>query len=157
MVVVAIQRPFGSDQPAEGVTERSAARVADGEVIKPRAAWWRRTAAGGFPRVEPDVMVVAARGHEQRVRPLEHDVETEDVHVERAHPGEVVRLEVDVPDVDAGVDRSRCSLSRLDSRLEPRVAGRGAGQVLHVHVTGTPGLFACFHLPSWPVIQTLEN
>src|SRR5919199_45591 len=121
MVVVAIQRPFGSDQPAEGVTERSAARVADGEVIKPRAAWWRRTAAGGFPRVEPDVMVVAARGH-----------------VERAHPGEVGRLEVDVPDVHARVDRSRCSLPRLDSRIEPRVAGPGAGQVLHVHVTGNP-------------------
>jgi hypothetical protein len=68
-----------------------------------------------FPRVEAEVVVIAAGGHEQDVagRPppgdvpgLEDDIEAEDVDVERTHPVDVRRAQVHVPDANLRVGRS---------------------------------------------------
>ena len=73
------------------------------------------SAARRLPRVEAEVMVIAAGGDEEDVArraPAGHvarlgdDVEAEDVDVEAAHAVDVGRAQVDVADGDARVDRA---------------------------------------------------
>src|SRR5205823_9923805 len=87
-----------------------------------------RRSAGRLPRVEPEVMVVAARGHEQDVpgRPpprhvarLVHDVEAEDADIELAYPVDVGGAQVHVADPQVRVDRVLRALIRLDWSLWP--------------------------------------
>ena len=65
-------------------------------------------AALALPGVQPDVVVVAARRDERRLRavPL-RQLETKDTAVERQRTFQVGDLQVDVADPGAGVDRAR--------------------------------------------------
>jgi hypothetical protein len=60
-------RPVDLAQPAQGVPERGAARVADRDVVEACNAVRLRPAACRLPRVEGEMVVVAAGGDEQRV------------------------------------------------------------------------------------------
>jgi hypothetical protein len=51
-------------------------------------------------------MVVAAGGHERRPGQARGELEAQDADVEVEDPVEVCDLEMDVADVDAGVDRA---------------------------------------------------
>ena len=74
-------------------------------------------------RVQPDVVVIAARRQEgQLITDPAGDLEAEDVAVEGDGAVEVGHLEVDMADLGAGIDRVSCrQLSRA-----PRTPGIGA-------------------------------
>ena len=83
-------------------------------MVQPGDAVGLRLAAGRLPGVEAEVVVVAARGHEQDVARraparyvsrLGDDVEAEDVDVEPAHAVDVGCPQVHVPDPHARIDR----------------------------------------------------
>src|SRR5205823_10269374 len=88
--------------------ERSPGRIPDREVVEPgRATRWR-SAATALPGVHPDVMVIAASGYEGRLRPEALlQLEAEHVAVEGERAVDVSDLEMDVPDVDTGIDRRK--------------------------------------------------
>jgi hypothetical protein len=55
---------------------------------------------------QPDVVVVAARRHERRLRPVPlRQLEAEDAAVEPQRPLQVGDLQVDVADANAGINR----------------------------------------------------
>jgi hypothetical protein len=83
-------------------------------------------AARGLPGVEPQVVVVAARGEEEdvagraparHVAGLEDHVEAHDVDVEGADAVDVRGAQMDVADADAGIDRVRRALAGGDVAL----------------------------------------
>ena len=66
---------------------------------KARAAGRRRRAAPALPSVEADVMMVAIRRQEHRLRTVAlRDVETEHITIESRGPGQVGDLEMHVTD-----------------------------------------------------------
>src|ERR1051326_5638546 len=84
VVARAAQRDPGLEHAADGIAERGARRVADRDVVEARRPRRRRRRTLGLPRVQADVMVVAARGHERgRVAHSLHHVEAENVAVDR--------------------------------------------------------------------------
>jgi hypothetical protein len=96
------------------------------DVVQPGDPVGLRRAAGGLPRVEAQVVVVAAGRQEQdvaRAAParhvprLEHDVEAEDADVERAHPVDVGGAQVHVADANVRVDRVLRGLDGVDGTL----------------------------------------
>ena len=98
------------DEPAERVRERGAVGIADREVEEARVPGRRRRAAAALPRVQADVVVIAARGDERRVLAhplLQLEAEHADVEVERAL--DVGHLQVDVADLVARIDRTPSS------------------------------------------------
>src|SRR5205085_3258262 len=108
------------------VFEPVARRVPDRDVVQPGDAVRLRPTAGGLPRVEAEVVVVAARGDEEDVprrAPARHvtalgdDVEAEDVDVEPAHAVDVRRPQMDVADRHARVDRTWAAGARLHVAL----------------------------------------
>jgi hypothetical protein len=109
------QRPAGRLQPAHRVGEVGAARIDDRHVVQAGHAVRLRRPARGLPRVEAEVMVVAAGGQEQHVARrapardvarLGDDVEAEDADVEAADAVDVGGAQVDVPDPRARGDRA---------------------------------------------------
>ena len=85
--------------------EGLAIREPDGDVVETRRAGRRRRAARGLPRVQPDVVVVAAGGDERRL--VAHPrllLEAEDVAPEAERTVEIRDLQMHVADVDARVE-----------------------------------------------------
>ena len=108
VVARAVERDARVEHAAERVRERPAVRVADRR--RGRGPWCSAAAASRrrLPRVQPDVVVVAARRDEGRlVAEALLELEAEHAALERERPVDVRDLEVDVPDVDARVDRHR--------------------------------------------------
>src|SRR5205807_8709307 len=77
VVVEAVEEPAGPGQPPEGVTQRGTGRVADRDVVEPGSPRRCRLPALRLPGVESQVVVVAARRQEDRVRHLHDDIEPE--------------------------------------------------------------------------------
>jgi hypothetical protein len=120
------QRPVDLAQPQQRVAERGLARVVDGDVVQPGDAVGLRRPARRLPRVEAQVMVIAAGRHEQDVAGrapaghaagLEDDVEAEHADVEVADPVDVGGPQVHVADPRAGIDRPRRTRRRSDGSL----------------------------------------
>lgn len=61
------QRDAGALQPADGVGEAGARRVVERDVVEAGDAVGLRAAASRLPRVEAEMVVVAAGGDEQQV------------------------------------------------------------------------------------------
>ena len=82
-------------------------------MVQARGPRRRRRPAQALPGVQPDVVVVAARRDERRLRavPL-GDLEAEDAAVEPQRPLQVGDLQVDVADADLGIDRAGVSRRR---------------------------------------------
>src|SRR3984957_6698377 len=100
----AFERDFWGEDAAESGGEFGARGVDDGGVVEAGGARGRRVAAETFPRVEADVMVVAAGGEEcGGVAHALHDLQTEHAGIELDGALEVADLEVDVADADAWV------------------------------------------------------
>jgi hypothetical protein len=101
----AVERDFGALQAAQRVGERLPVGIADGGVEEAgRAGRWRG-AAEAVPGVQADVVMVAARADEGRLRahPL-HQLEAERAAVKIERALKVGDLQVDVADVHAGVN-----------------------------------------------------
>ena len=72
---------------------------------KPRGASWRRRAALALPRIEPDVVVIAARGDKSRVRAIPLcKLESEHTAIEVEGALEISYFEMYVADTHRGVD-----------------------------------------------------
>src|ERR1700678_327367 len=83
-------------------------------MVEPRGAARCRLAALRLPGVEADVMVIPARRDERcLIAEPRHELEAEHADIERERPVEVCDLQVDVPDVDIGVDWPVPDLRRL--------------------------------------------
>ena len=103
------------------------ARKLDRERTQADRPFGRGRRAGAVPGVEPDVVVVAAGGHEQRARIApDRDVEAEHAVVEGLGLGDVGHLEVDVPD--------SCARRRL--RLELGCVAKLVDQTVEVERQG---------------------
>ena len=120
------QRDAGLLQPPHRVGQARARRVVERDVVQAGDAVGLRAAARRLPRVEAEVVVVAAGGDEQDVARrapagdaarLGDDVEAEHAAVEGLHAVDVGRAQVDVADPHAGVDGARRRLDRLDAAL----------------------------------------
>src|SRR3954447_8844778 len=102
-----VQRDVRVDQPAQGVGQRRPGRVQHGEVVEPRPAGRRGRRAAALPRVQPDVVVVAAGRDEHGLLAVAlRQPEAEHAAVEGQRAVEVGDLEVDVADPGPGIDRA---------------------------------------------------
>ncbi len=68
MIRSAVQFDACLHQPAERIRQCRARRINDGQMIQSRAARRRWRTARALPRVQPDVMMIAARRNERRLR-----------------------------------------------------------------------------------------
>lgn len=121
------QRHTGALQPPDRVSKPGTGGVVERNVVQPRDSVRLRTSIGRFPGVEPEVMVVATRGHEQYVSrraPPRHvprlgdNVEAEHADIEVTHPVDVGDPQVHVADADARIDRIRRRLDWRDVALD---------------------------------------
>src|SRR4051794_36155988 len=105
----------------ERIRQSAPARVADRGVIEPGRAGRRRAPAKALERVQPDVVVVAARGQEgQLITDAAGDAEAEHVAVEGERAVEVRHLQVHMADLGAGIDR-RVHAATLPHRTTPGI------------------------------------
>jgi len=102
----ATDRDARLDEALQGVAERRPVRIADRDVVQARRSGGRRRPLTTLPRVQAKVMVVAACAEEGRIvaEALSH-LKPQHVAVEREGSVDVRDLEVNVPDVDARIDR----------------------------------------------------
>ena len=116
----AVDRPTGLGEPPQRVAERAPVRVADRDVIEPGRPRRRSRPAARLPGVQSEVMVVPPGRDEGRLvaDPLRH-VEAQDVAVEGEGAVDVGDLQVDVTDVDSGIEAHRADDT-------PVVVGAGA-------------------------------
>jgi len=92
-----LQLNAGALEPAQGVPEQGAGRIEDRHVIKSGRAGRRRTAAEALPRVEPEMVVVAAGRDERRLRPETlREFEPEDAAIEIERALQIRDLQMDV-------------------------------------------------------------
>ena len=110
-----LERPPGLDETPECIAERGSRRVADGDVVEPGRVPRRGRAAGGLPRVEAEVVVIATCGQEEGVGHLHDDVEAEDPDVEVLDTTEIRSLQMHMTNVHAGRDRPRAAFARRDA------------------------------------------
>jgi hypothetical protein len=93
-------------EAAERIAQRRSIRIADRNVVEARRPRWRRGAAAALPGVDAEMMVIAAGAEERRlVADAQDEVEPEHVAVEAERPVDVRDFQMDVPDVDARIDR----------------------------------------------------
>jgi hypothetical protein len=107
-------RPADRLQPPVGVSEPDSGGVGDGDVMQAGVAVGHRLAVLRLPRVEREMVVVAARGQEQdvtggaptgNVTALGDDIEAEHIDVELTDAIDVGRSQVCVTEAYARVDR----------------------------------------------------
>src|SRR5439155_13418579 len=90
--------------------ERPAVRIEDREVIQAGGPRWRCRRPPARPRVEPDVMMVAARRQEHGVPSVAtRYFEAQHVTVEAEGAVEIRHREVDVADSGVGVNAHQCT------------------------------------------------
>src|SRR5262249_58799219 len=103
MITGALELDARGLDAAQGIREQRARRIADGQMVKPGRMPRRRSRPGALPRVESDVVVIAAGRHERRPwTPLRH-LESEYIAIERQRALQVGDFQVD------GADRLRRS------------------------------------------------
>ncbi len=144
----AFERDFCGEDAAKSGGEFGARGVDDRGVVEAGGAGGRRIAAETFPRVEADVMVVAAGGEEcGGVAHALHDLQAEHAGVELDGAFEVGDLEMDVADAHAGMGDvglawiDRCSgTNSCESILLLLVLRRPASQVAVRGRAGGAGL-----------------
>src|SRR5712692_7262774 len=112
VIVDAVKRPPGLGEASKGVTQRGSRRVEDRDVIQAGRAGGRGRADFRLPRVEAEVVVIAACRQEQRVWHAKDHVKSKDVDIEVVHAVDVGCLEVDVADSGSRSDRARRRLPR---------------------------------------------
>jgi len=134
-VRVRVSRNPGGPHPLDARGDRSLIRQHDIEVVKADGARrWRRR-ANASPCVEPDVMVISARRHEQSARSVTlHQIEAEHVDVEPPRVVEARDLQVNVADRGAGsqavfrgpgsVGQQAIDVERLGHHLEAAATER---------------------------------
>ncbi len=106
MVGCALERDVGSQDTMHRLGKGLAVREPHSDVIEPGRPRWSRRSPLRLSGVEPDVVVVAARGDERGlVTHWRLLLETEDVPPEGECAIEIGHLQVDVPDVDARVEQ----------------------------------------------------
>ena len=119
-------RPIDRLQTAAGIRERSPRRVRERHVVQSRDAVRLWTATGRLPRVEAEVVVIAAGRDEQKVAcrspaghipGLRYDVKAEHVDVEPADTVDVGGAQMDVTDPHTRIDRIRTARDRCDVPL----------------------------------------
>src|SRR5713226_272113 len=115
VIVDAVKRPPGLGEASKGVTQRGSRRVEDRDVIQAGRAGGRGRAAFRLPRVEAEVVVIAACRQEQSVWHAKDHVKSKDVDIEVVHAVDVRRLEVDVADSGTRSDWSRRALPGSDA------------------------------------------
>ena len=97
MIRRAVDRPARLGEPAQGIAERAAVRVADRDVVQARRSGRRRGAAAGLPGIQPEVMVIApARDEERAGVAADRDVQPDDARVEALGCIQVGDVQVDV-------------------------------------------------------------
>ena len=120
------QRPVDRLQPPDRVGEVGPRRIQDRDVVQPGDAVGLRIAARRLPRVEREVVVIAAGGDEQdvagrapagHVAELGHHVEAEHADVEVAHAIDVGGAQVDVADPGSGRDAHGLQQDRIPGRV----------------------------------------
>jgi hypothetical protein len=100
-----VERDVVFDETAQGVCQRGAVGVENGDVKETCGAARRGFATAAFPGVEADVMMVSTRRDEGGLGAVAlGELETEDAAVEGEGALQVGHLEVDVADADGGVD-----------------------------------------------------
>src|SRR5206468_3711294 len=98
----------GIEHATHGARQGPAVRVEDREVIQARGPGGGRRCPWACPRVEADVVMIAARREEHRVPPIAaRHLEAEHVTVEGKGTVEVGNGEVDVADAGIGVNGHR--------------------------------------------------
>ena len=99
MIRCATEPDPGLDQLLDRLGQVSPRRIPDRQVIQAGVTGRRRPAPFAMPRVQADVMMVSAGGHERRLRtvPL-RELETQHTDIEPERPFEVRDLEMDVTD-----------------------------------------------------------
>src|SRR5215218_9255798 len=106
VVARAGQRHAGVDDSSHRVGERLSVGVADRRMEETGRVARRRRRAFRLPRAQTDVVVIPAGSDERRLLAVAvHHLEAEDAAVEADRTLEVADLEVNVSDVDAGIDR----------------------------------------------------
>lgn len=104
----AVEFNAGAVESPQGIGQRGTIGIANREMKKPGGPRRRRRAAGAFPGVQADVMVVATGADEGRLR-AEALLELEAEHAAIKSEGaiKVGDLEVNVTDADARIDGRR--------------------------------------------------
>src|SRR5260370_3593273 len=97
--------------------ECGSGRIEDRDVIETSCSGGWGRAALGLPRVEAEVVVIAAGRQEEGFGHPEDHVETKDADVEVVDALDVGGLEVDVTDSRPGGDGFRCTLAGRYGRL----------------------------------------
>lgn len=101
----ALELKASGPDASEGVGERGAGGVEDGDVEESRRARRGWLAAPALPGIQADVVVIAARGDKGSVgSEALHELESEDATVEAEGALEIGDLEVHVPDANVGID-----------------------------------------------------
>src|SRR5262245_24907122 len=89
-------------------------RKLDDEESQPDGAHGRRRRADAGPRVETDVMMVAARRDEQRARAIAlHQIESQHIGIEPLSLVQVRHVQMHVPDDGAAGEAGACPASRV--------------------------------------------
>src|SRR5579871_291482 len=102
----ALERDLGFDEPAQRIGEARAGRIQNRQMIEAGGTERRWCAAAALPGIEPDMMMIAARGNERRLRTdALHQVETEHAAIKGERAIDVGDLEMDVTDAHSAVDR----------------------------------------------------
>lgn len=101
----AIEGDAGGLKTSQGVAQILALRVEDGRVEEAGGARGGWTAAEAFPGVQADVMMIAARRDEGRLRAEAlHQREAEHAAIERQRTLQIRDLEMDMADAGSGGD-----------------------------------------------------
>ena len=101
----AIELDAGGDKTLQRISQSSARRIKNGEMKETGRAGRRRRAAETLPRVQADVVVVAAGGNERRLRSHAlHQFKPKNAAVKRERAFQVRYLEMDMADRYPRVD-----------------------------------------------------
>ncbi len=99
MVGRSLQGDICPHEPTQGISQIRACRIENGEVVQTRSAMSGRMATGTFPRVQPNVMMVAAGREKGRlISKSLHEEKPRNIPIKTDGAIEIGDLEVDVAD-----------------------------------------------------------
>ncbi len=121
VVGAVVDRVAVVEQPLDRVAELAAVGVQERDVVEAGVPVWGWGAAGAVPGVQPEVVVVVARGEERGFdsgrATVGREVEAEDVAVEMGRAVQIGDAQVHVPDADRGMDWFGLHADSLRGRL----------------------------------------